>query len=85
MKAAIRRYCNEGHNILNVSDMREALKERPVKRTAVAACTLDITSQNLAVQNIIRFGQLHNFQCEENGLRTWKAYGIGKGEIISWD
>ena len=85
MKAAIRRYCNEGHDILNISHMREALKERSVKGTTVAACTLDITSQSLKVQKIIDFGQLHNFQCEKDGLRTWKAYGVGKGEYIAWN
>ena len=85
MKAAIRRYCNEGHDILNISDMREALKERSVKGTTVAACTLDITSQSLKVKKITNFGQLHNFQCEKDGLRTWKAYGVGKGECIAWN
>ena len=85
MKAAIRRYCNEGHDILNISEMREALRERLVKGTTVATCTLDITSQNLKVQKIVNFGQLHNFQYEKDGLRTWKAYGIGKGEFVTWN
>ena len=30
MKGAIRRYCNEGHDILSAADMRTALEERPV-------------------------------------------------------
>ena len=33
MKTCIRRYCNEGHDILIVADMRMALSERPVKGT----------------------------------------------------
>ena len=31
MKVAITKYCAEGHDIINVGGMHEALKERPVK------------------------------------------------------
>ena len=31
LKASIRRYCNEGHDIVTAQDMYTALKERPVK------------------------------------------------------
>ena len=85
MKAAIRRYCNERHEIPKISGMREALKERSVKGTTAAAFTIDITCQSLKVQKITNFGQLHNFQCDKDGLRTWNVYGVGKGECIAWN
>ena len=31
LKSTIRRYCNEGNDILSATDMREALQKRPVK------------------------------------------------------
>ena len=36
MKAAVRRYCNDGHDIVKVQDMQIALKERPVRGTTAA-------------------------------------------------
>ena len=85
MKAAIRRYCAEGHDILNASDMRNALKERPVKGTTAAVGILDTSSQNLKVNKIKYFSELHNFRYEKTGLRMWKAYDVGPGKLISWD
>ncbi|CAB4022439.1 Hypothetical predicted protein, partial [Paramuricea clavata] len=33
MKESIRRFCNEGHDVIRAKDMREALQQRPVKGT----------------------------------------------------
>lgn len=85
MKASIRRHCAEGNDILNTSDMRKALKERPVKGTTAAVSILDTSSENLQVHKIKYFSDLHNFKFEEKGLRTWKAYNVGPGKFISWD
>ncbi len=38
MKTCIRRYCNEGHDILCAENMRTAISERPVKGTTACAC-----------------------------------------------
>ena len=40
MKTCIRRFCNEGHDILSAGDMRRALSERPVKGTS--ACFFEV-------------------------------------------
>ena len=40
MKAAIRRYCNEGHDVVSAQDMYTALKERPVKGTTATVCAI---------------------------------------------
>ena len=84
MKAAIRKYCAEGHDIVNVRDMREALKERPVKGTTAAVSLLDESSKNLQIHKIQRFSELHNFSYEESGLRVWKAHAVGPGKLIPW-
>ena len=41
MKAAVRTFCNEGHDILTVNDMHIALKEQQVKGTTAAVCSVD--------------------------------------------
>lgn len=41
MKSAIRRYCNEGNDIMSATDMYEALRARQVKGTSAVVCKLD--------------------------------------------
>ena len=37
MKSAIRRYCNEGHDVLTANDMHTALSQRPVREVLLLA------------------------------------------------
>ena len=41
MKTCIRRFYNEGHDILSAGDMRRALSERPMKGTSAYVCEVD--------------------------------------------
>ena len=84
MKATIRKYCAEGHDIMTVADMREALKERPVRGTTAAVSILDESSRNLQINKIKHFSEYHNFQYDEIGLWVWKAYAVGPGKLIPW-
>ena len=84
IKAAIRKYCAEGHDIMNVGAKHEALKERPVKGTTAAVAILDESSKILEVQKIEQFSELHNFRYQESGIRVWKAYAVGVGRLITW-
>ena len=70
MNVAIRKYCAEGHDIINVGAMHEALKERPVKGTTAAVAILDESSKILEVQKIKQFSELYNFRYEESGIRV---------------
>ena len=40
MKAAIRRYCNEGHDVVSAQELYTALKERPVRGTTATVCAI---------------------------------------------
>ncbi|KAL9970005.1 hypothetical protein ACROYT_G022307 [Oculina patagonica] len=82
MKAALRTYCNEGHDILNAKDMQTALKERPVKGTTAAVCTINRAQMNAEVKKIEGFSKFHNFCFERDGVRVWRCYDIGKGKLI---
>ena len=84
MKGAIRRYCNEGHNILIASDMHEALKVRQVKGSSATVCELDRDGKEIKINRIGNFSSFHNFAYEKEGLRLSKVYGVGKVRLIPW-
>ena len=85
MKAAIRRYCNEGHDIVTVHDMQIALAKRPVQGTTAAVFCVNEENKTLKVKKISNYSSLHNFEFTPDGLRVWKAYHIGNGKLISWE
>ena len=84
MKGAIRRYCNEGHNILTAADMHEALKVRQVKGSSAAVCEIDSNRKEVKIKRLNNFSFFHNFAYEKDGLRLSKDYGVGKGKLILW-
>ena len=84
MKSAIRRYCSEGNDVLSAKDMCTALSERPVRGTTACVCLVNETQKTLEVNNVDGFSKYHNFKFELNGIRVWRAYGIGKGKVIPY-
>ena len=85
MKLAIRRYCNEGHDILTAQDMRKALVEKRVKGTTASVNTINETNKSLKMKDIPNISTYHNFNYEKNGVRVWKAHGIGPGKLINYE
>ena len=68
MKAAVRRYCNEGHDIVTAQDMQIALKDRPVRGTTAAVFSLTEESRTLKIKKIPNYSSLHNFEFTPDGL-----------------
>ena len=85
MKAAVKRYCNEGHDILMAQDMQTALKERPVRGTTAGVFCTNDKFITLKLKKIPNFSALHNFEFTSRGLRMWKAFKIGAGKLIAWN
>ena len=83
LKSAIRRYCDEGHDILTISDMYEALQARKVKGTTAVVCEID-RKQSMKVNPMSNFSAFHNFSYGTDGIRVSKANGIGPGKLMSW-
>lgn len=81
-KASIRRYCNDGHDI--VTAQGTALRERTVKGTTATVCSIQEQFQTLEINNIPGYSSLHNFEFSEGGLCVWKASGVGLRKLISW-
>ena len=80
----IRRYCNEGHDVLTAADMFAALKARPVKGCTAAVCEIDPAVKEIKANKIPNFSSFHNFSYEMNALRMWKAFEVGSGQLLSW-
>ena len=70
MKTCIRRFCDEGHDILTAGDMRSALSERPVKGTSACVCEVDEAKLTLEVNKIDGFSKLLNVQIDEKTIRV---------------
>ena len=84
MKSSIRRYCNEGHDVVSAKDMRVALSERPVQGTTASVCAMNETQKTLELHKIEGFSKYHNFKFEVEGIRAWRAYGVGLGRFIPY-
>ena len=83
MKAAIRIFCNEGHDVLTANDMHIALKERQVKGTTAAVCSVDESNKNAEVRKLEGFSKFHvSFEFE--GIRVWRCYGIGSRKFFPY-
>ena len=74
LKGAIRRFCNEGNDILSASDMYKALQARPVKGTTAAVCEIEKDPKEFKTIRIKDFSAFHNFVYDEEGLCMSKAY-----------
>ena len=84
MKSSIQRYCNEGHDVVSAKDMRVALSEHPVQGTTATVCAINETQKTLEVHKIEGFSKYHNFKFEVEGIRAWRAYGVGLGRFIPY-
>ena len=78
MKSASRRYCCEGNDVLSAKDTRTALSERPVRGTIACVCLVNETQKTLKVNKMDGFSKYHNFIFELNGIRVWRADGVGR-------
>ena len=85
MKSAIRRYCCERNDVLSAKDMCTALSERPVRGTTACVCLVNETQKTLEVKKMDGFSKYRNFKYELNGIRVWRAYGVGKGIVIPYE
>ena len=85
MKGAIRRYCDEGHDILTATDMCTALEERLVQGCTAAVCRVNQTKRDLEVKKLHQFIAMHSFSYETGSLRIWNAFKVGSGKLIPWN
>ena len=81
MKGAIRRYCNEGHNILTAAAMHEALKVRQVKGSSAAVCEIDSNRKEVKIKHINNFSFFHNLKLVKRTVLVSQKPVGSKGQI----
>ena len=64
--------------------MRVALSERFVQGTTASVCAMSETQKTLEVHKIEDFSKYHNFKFKGEGIRAWRAYGVGLGRFIPY-
>ena len=79
---------NEGHDVNNAAQMKEATESNGVipgviinymKLPEVSAAKTVIRCEGISVLNNFQF-----FQTLISGITTWKANNVGTGKLISW-
>ncbi|KAK3736570.1 hypothetical protein QZH41_003144 [Actinostola sp. cb2023] len=86
MKAHIKRWVNEKHDVVTAEDMKAALESHGgIKGCRAAVVEVDTTKESNKDNKIPGISVLNNLQYEENGIRVWKAYNIGPGRLIPFD
>ena len=80
MKAHIKRWVNEKHDVITAENMKEALESHGGLKGCRVAVVKVNTTKSLGVENKIPgISLLNNFLFEERGVRASKAYNVGPG------
>ena len=82
MKAAVKRYCNKGYDILADRGMQTAPKKRPVRGTTAGVFCMNDKNITVKLKKIPNFTE-HNAQFWETS--NGKAFKIGAGKLIAWN
>ena len=80
MKAHIKTWMNEKHDVITAENMKEALESHGSLKGCRVAVVKFKTTKSLGVENKIPgISLLNNFLFEERGVRASKAYNVGPG------
>ncbi|CAC5375179.1 unnamed protein product [Mytilus coruscus] len=87
IKACVRRYINEGHDVTSAEEMKQAIdvKQKGSFRVRVVDIVTNLDAEKSQIKPITGNYTIYNFSFDVNGITVWKAYGIGEGKRISWD
>ena len=84
MKAHIRRYVNEKHDVATAAKMKEALESHGgVRGSRVAVAAVNLANETGGTNKIKGISKLNNFEFREEGIRSWSAYQVGPGKLVS--
>lgn len=85
-KSHVRRYINEGHDVTTADQLKEAITSHGGVQGVRVAAMQSINENQGMPQKIQGISKLNNFKFEEtHKVRTWRAYGIGKGQLTALD
>lgn len=83
-KAHVRAFVNEGNDVTNASQFKDALLSRGGIQGVRVACLQAIVEMTSGEGSpkIPNISKLNNFEFHEKYIRVWRSYGIGKGKEI---
>ena len=85
IKGHINVYLNEGHDVNNAAQMKEAIESNGgIPGVIVKYVKFPEASPDKIMVKWDGISALNNFQFEERGIRVWKAYKIGPGKLVPW-
>ncbi|XP_076070558.1 uncharacterized protein LOC143042174 [Mytilus galloprovincialis] len=84
LKSSIRRYINQGNDVLTATQMKEAIEKTSKKvRYVVKVVETDTSAthphQKVQVPSI---SAMNNFEFVENGVKVWRHYKLGAGKLV---
>ena len=83
IKSYLRSFVNEGNSITNAQEMKTAIERSKIPGVRVAMVSVHCTEMGQE-QKLEGISSFNNFVFSDEGVRAFKAYGIGKGQMISW-
>ena len=85
MKGHIQRWVNEKHEVVTAVDMKEALESYGgVRGCRIAVAEVDV-AKAAKPEEWKGISALVNFEFLSSGIRAWKAYGVGEGQMFPYD
>ncbi|CAG2201429.1 unnamed protein product [Mytilus edulis] len=88
VKCAVKRYINQGNDVLNAVQLKKAIEQstKNVKyHVKVVDSVLVIPKHDMKKTSIPSISAINNFQFDSTGIHTWKAFNIGPGKHIQID
>ena len=86
VKAHVRRYINEGHDVLNATDLKNDMLSNGGIRD-VRVVLVDASSSERPVTQVpmkwVGISSLNNFLYSDITITVWRAYNIGSGKQIA--
>ena len=85
IKAHVRRHINEGHDVHNAKDFKDAMLSNG-GLNGVRVALVDAATEGKCVLPQVKLAavsSLNNFQYSEQGVTVWRAFQVGQGKLIN--
>ena len=85
IKAHVRRHVNEGHDVQNAKDFKDAvLSSGGLSGVRVALVDAGTERRCILPQvKLVGVSSFNNFQYSEQGIIVWRAFEVGQGKLIN--
>ena len=84
LKNKMKIYLNSSHDIETSEQMKQGKESAGGTPGVRATCCGPQATSNLPSIKLKGISFLNNFKYTEQGIRVWKAYSLGEGQLIKW-